>query len=243
MLGRRALLSVCALMVLQAQPPATSEVDRVLDAWEARMKGLTSFTCRFRQEKKVSFMRRPLVSTGTMAFRERRLLWRTETPAPGFLAVDATEVRIYTPEFKLLEIYPLAGARAPGASATAGSGASPSQGASPTWSGAFPGFTGDLAALREPYLPELRPLPAGSKEMRLRFTPRREELKKEVVHVEITLDPQYSITTWRIVRANGDELALSIEEFVANAKVSDADLTFDVPADVKVVRPLAGPAK
>src|SRR5688500_11745535 len=98
---------VFALALAPAQEK--SEVDRVLDAWEARVKSLTSFTCRFEQEKKVSFMRRPLVSTGTMTYRDRKLLWKTETPAPGFLSVDANEVRIYTPEFKTLEIYPLQG--------------------------------------------------------------------------------------------------------------------------------------
>lgn len=250
MVRRRTFLSVCALALLVSGAPAQtppdaasaaaprSEADRVLDAWEARVKGLASFKCRFRQEKKVSFMRRPLVSTGTIAYRDRRLLWVTESPAPGFLALDATEVRIYTPEFKTLEIYPL-GARSPAAPSGAEGG-----GASTALTGAFPGFSGDFTQLRADYSLELLPPPAGSptpsKESGLRLIPRREELKKELTLVDITLDASSTVKAWRMVRANGDELALTVSDFEANAKVSDAELTFETPADVKVVRPLAG---
>jgi outer membrane lipoprotein-sorting protein len=200
------------------------EADRVLDKWEARVKALRSFTCRFRQEKKVSFMRRPLVSSGTMAYRDRRLLWKTEQPSAGFLSVDEKEVRIYTPEFKTLEIVELQGEGAKGQGSTI--------------RGAFPGFTGDFATLREQYQVELLPAPEGAAEgdARLRFTPRSEDLKKEVVAIEVGLDKESIVKSWRIVRANGDELALAISDFVADAKVSDADLTFEVPADAKVTR-------
>jgi len=237
MARRSALLLVClatagAAAGSQAAPaappspaPARSEVDRVLEAWEAEVKSLTSFTCRFRQEKRVNFMRRPLISTGTIAYRDRRLLWKTETPAPGFLSVDGTEVRIYTPEFKTMEIVPLAaGDRGP------------------ALSGAFPGFTGDFSLLRERYSAELLPAEGDATARRLRFVPRREELLREVTAVEVTLDRESRLKAWRIVRADGDELRLAIEEFVAGAEVSDADLAFEVPPDVKIVRPLAPPA-
>jgi outer membrane lipoprotein-sorting protein len=224
----RTSLRSAALAVLLAALGAAGdggEVDRVLEGWEARVKALRSFTCRFRQEKKLSFLRRPLVSTGTIAYRDRRLLWRTETPSPGFLSVDAAEVRIYTPEFKTLEVVPLG----------AGAGGAALQ-------GAFPGFTGDFAQLREQYAAELLPAAAGSRDRTLRFTPRGEELKREIASVDVTLDEALSVEAWRIVRANGDELSLSILDFVPNAEVKDSDLAFEVPADAKVVKPLSKPA-
>ena len=104
--------------------------------------------------------------------------------------------------------------------------------------GAFPGFTGDFRGLRQSYEVELLPPQqgAGEGEVRLRFTPRTDELKKDVASTEVTLDRESMVKAWRIVRANGDELTLTISDFVANAKVSDADLTFEVPAGVKVTR-------
>jgi outer membrane lipoprotein-sorting protein len=245
MAGARAALVLLAALVAPAAPllgqeakPArdepAGEVDRILEAWNAKTKEMKSFTCRFRQEKKVSFMRRPLVSTGAIAYRDRRLLWKTETPSSGFLSVDATEIRIYTPEFKTLEIYALGGATG-GGTTTSGSSSGTSGAA---FGGAFPGFGGDLAQLREPYVAELAPPAAGSeKDKVLKLTPRKEELKKEVVSIEITLDERLMVKAWRIVRTSGDELKLSLSEFVENAKVADADLVFDVPPDVKVVRP------
>ena len=218
---------VFALALAPAQEK--SEVDRVLDAWEARVKSLTSFTCRFEQEKKVSFMRRPLVSTGTMTYRDRKLLWKTETPAPGFLSVDANEVRIYTPEFKTLEIYPLQ-SNTGGAGGTAGA-----------FGGAFPGVTGDLSKLRETYSAKL--LSNDEQGARLEFAPKTDELKKQVVSIEVTLDRASLVKAWRIVRTNGDELSLSIRDFVPDAEVKDADLVFEVPPDTKIVRPAASPKR
>ena len=91
MLRRGSLVVVCALAWLS--PLQTGgEVDRILDAWEAKVHELKSFKCRFRQEKKVSFLRRPLVSTGTIAYRDRHLLWKTESPSEGFLSVDEKEL-------------------------------------------------------------------------------------------------------------------------------------------------------
>jgi outer membrane lipoprotein-sorting protein len=243
--GRGALASL-VLIGLQAAG-ANDDAARALDAWEARVKTLTSFTCRFRQEKKVSFMRRPLVSSGTMAYRDRRLLWKTEKPSPGFLSVDANEVRIYTPEFKTLEIVSLGApseSTPAGAPAAAGDrpAATPTTSAASPMAGAFPGFTGDFRGLRDSYAIDLAPAAEGAEDaakegdVRLRFTPRTDELKNEVTAIEVTLDRDSMVKAWRIARANGDELVLTISDFVANARVTDSELTFDVPADVKVTR-------
>jgi outer membrane lipoprotein-sorting protein len=230
---------VCAIAWLS--PPQTGgEVDRILDAWEAKVRELKSFKCRFRQEKKVSFLRRPLVSTGTIAYRERHLLWKTESPSEGFLSVDEKEVRIFTPEFNTLEVIEL-GAKPPDGNAPPAGGAKSQEAApAPALAGAFPGFTGDLKQVRDIYDVELLPpppnAPAAAKQKRLRLTPRSDALKKEVVAVEITFGETMDVEAWRIVRANGDELALTLQEFQANAKVADAELRFETPADVKVTR-------
>jgi outer membrane lipoprotein-sorting protein len=198
---------------------AASEVDALLDHWQKEVSGIKSFTCKFRQEKKVSFMKRPLVSTGSLKFRERKILWVTDTPSASFLSFDGKEARIYHPEFNTLEIYAMGG------------GASSS-----LMKGGIPGFTGDFSALRQQYLVEILPAGDGDKSHHLRFTPKDDEVKKEIRTIEFVLDPALVIQEWRMVRANGDELRLTISDFAANAKVDEKELQFDVPAGVKITR-------
>jgi outer membrane lipoprotein-sorting protein len=216
----------------KAPPPAAAkgdeaEVAALLDRWQKEMSGLQSFTCKFRQEKRVSFMRRPLVSSGSLKYRDRKLLWVTDAPSASFLSFDGKEARIYHPEFNTLEIYALGGAAggAPG-------GSSPSN----LMKGGFPGFTGDFEGMRRQYSVEVLPVEGGIKDHRLRFAPKDEALKKEVVSIEFLLDEALLIKEWKLVRTNGDELKLAIQDFERNAKVGDADLTFAVPDGVKVVR-------
>jgi outer membrane lipoprotein-sorting protein len=215
------LLALCALLVLprvqERAPDPAPDIDKLLDDWQKKVAELKSFKARFRQEKRVSFMKRPLVSSGTLAYRDRRLLWKTEQPTPSWLALDAHEVRIYTPEFNTLEITPLLG------------GALPAQ-------GGFPGLSGDPAQLRRDYAATLLPGEEKSKDLRVRLVPRTEEMKKQVQQVEVTFSETFEVKAWRLVRANGDELTLTMSDFVANAPVDDKDLTIDVPADVKIVR-------
>lgn len=218
-------------------------VDALLDRWQKQVVALHSFTARFRQEKKVAFMRRPLVSSGHLKYRDRKLLWVTDEPAPSFLSFDGKEARIYHPDFNTLEIYAL-GAGMPGAAA-------PAAGSNQFMKGGFPGFTGDFGALRQLYRVEFLTPPAAADgaakdagkeagkgaaaDVRLRFTPKGDELKKDVQAIEFLLDPAFVVKEWKLVRANGDELRLLLSDFVADAKVEDADLRFDVPAGVKVV--------
>jgi outer membrane lipoprotein-sorting protein len=221
----RVSVVAAALSFVAAAAPQASEVDALLDRWQKEVAGLKSFTCRFRQEKRVSFMRRPLVSTGSLKFRERRILWVTDTPAASFLSFDGKEARIYHPEFNTLEIYELGGATAAGG------------GSSATFmKGGIPGFTGDFAALRQQYAVELLPAAEGDKSHHLRFTPRDADVKKEIATIEFKLDAAFVIEEWRLVRANGDELRLTISDFAANAKVDGKELQFEVPDGVKITR-------
>jgi len=208
---------------VQAAAPAASgsELEALLDRWQKSVAELRSFTCRFRQEKRVSFMRRPLVSSGTLKYLDRKLLWATETPSASLLSFDGKEARIYHPEFQTLEIYALGAA---GGSA-AGFG-----------KGGIPGFTGDFAALRQQYAIEALPVEAESKDHRLRMTPKDDALKKEVVAIEFLLDDALTMKEWKLARTNGDELKFTVTDFVVNAKVDPKELVFDVPAGTKVVR-------
>ena len=234
------------LALLGAGARQASEVDALLDRWQKSVTGIHSFTCRFKQEKKVSFLRRPLLSSGSLKYRDRKILWVTDAPAASFLSFDGKEARIYHPEFNTLEIYDLNGpmngkeaGAAGGAAAAAGSGGNSS---SSFMKGGIPGFTGDFAALRQQYDVAILPAPEGDRSHHLRFTPRDAEVKKEVASIEFKLDEALVIQEWRLVRANGDELHLTISDFAANAKVEEKELQFEVPAGVKIIR-MGGDAK
>src|SRR5262249_6890026 len=163
------LQSVVVTALLGAlQAGGGAELEALLDRWQKSFADLHSFTCRFRQEKRVSFMKRPLVSSGSLKYLDRKLLWVTHAPSASFLSFDGKEARIYHPEFNTLEIYALGGAGAAGGSASG------------FMKGGFPGFTGDFAALRQQYAVEPLPVDAGSHDHRLRMTPKDEALKKEV---------------------------------------------------------------
>jgi outer membrane lipoprotein-sorting protein len=224
-----------SLALLGAGARQTSEVDALLDRWQKSVTGITSFTCRFKQEKKVSFLRRPLVSSGSLKYRDRKILWVTDSPSASFLSFDGKEARIYTPEFNTLEIYDLSG-MGPGAGGAAPASGAGGDSSSSFMKGGMPGFTGDFAALRQQYDVAILPAPQGDKSHHLRFTPRDADLKKEVASIEFKLDEALMIQEWRLVRANGDELHLTISDFVPNAKVEEKELRFEVPAGVKVVR-------
>jgi outer membrane lipoprotein-sorting protein len=244
-----AVVSPLLVQSAAAAAPAPSEVDALLDRWQKEVSALKSFTCKFRQEKKVSFMRRPLVSTGSLKFRERKILWVTDTPAASFLSFDGKEARIYHPEFNTLEIYSMAamggsptppsgsGSSSGGAASSVGGSTSSGGNSSASFmKGGMPGFTGDFAALRQMYDVAILSAAAGERSHHLRFTPKDAEVKKEIATIEFKLDEALVIQEWRLVRANGDELHLTISDFAANAKVDDKELQFDVPTGVKVVR-------
>lgn len=231
-----ALVSLLALAATAAAARQGSEVDALLDRWQKEVAGIKSFTCRFKQEKKVSFMRRPLVSSGSLKYRDRKILWVTDSPSKSFLSFDGKEARIYSPEFNTLEIYSMGGAPDGTTNAPTNGSSGGGNSSSAFMKGGIPGFTGDFAALRQQYDVALLPVPEGDKSHRLKMTPRDADVKKEVASIEFKLDDALMIQEWRLVRANGDELHLTISDFAVNAKVEEKELRFDVPADVKVVR-------
>ena len=216
-------LLVCLLFWVAAPVQDTSPTagdpaaEALLDRWQQAMGELESFRARFRQEKKVSFLRRSLVSEGTIHYRKGRLLWATEKPAPSFLALDEQAIRIYTPEFATLEIYSLEGRK--------------------DLKGAMPGLTFEPAELRKKYDYEvLAKDPEHPEQMRLRFEPKVEALQEQIVAIQVTLDKQGNVRGWTLEEVDGDRLELTLIDFQANVPISDEELTFEVPDDVKVVR-------
>jgi len=211
-------LPVCLLLLWGPTPRSDDVATRtkhVLDRWQEEMEGLRSFECEFRQEKEVSFLRRPLVSTGTIYYRDRRLLWKTVEPAPSYLALDEKSLRIYNPEFNTLEIFSFE----PEARSE----------------GMIPGLTADPRQLREHYHGELLD-GAEDGEFRLRFTPRHRREQSDVAHIEVTLSADYLLRAWTVSEMDGDLVHLTVTAFRPNVPVPDEKLELSVPDDVEIIR-------
>lgn len=217
------VLSVCVSAVLSAEPAAPEEsLDTFLERWAGAMAGLETLEVQFRQEKTMRILRRPLVSTGTIRLRvkDQRLRCTTVDAAGNAeteIAVDKGSLRMLYPSLKRMEVYEL------------GSGTPPPA--------AFPGFGGDIAALKRDY--EIARTNDGARDS-LRLTPRdgRASVRALTLVLE-KLEPRTLIQESK----SGDVVKLSIEKFSRNAALSDAALELKVPAGTVVVKPLGAGAK
>ena len=191
-----------------------------IDALAAKIEDLTA---DYLQQKFTAMLKKPLVSSGTVAVRGAAMLWRTSKPEPSELQIDSREVRIYYPEQKIVEVYQVRQKLGQLA-------------ASP-----LP----RLAVLREHF--DFEPIPVAdlgetddSRFFAVRMTPTEPELREHLEQVRVLLD------AWRglIVRfemrdSDGERTLITFSNTRTNIGLSDADVRLAAPADVKVTRPLA----
>lgn len=76
-----------------------------LQALAERMKDVATMTCSIRQVRKTALVERPLVSSGTMAYRREpgRLVFRLTEPRASEIHMDRTSYQVYRPDEKRLE--------------------------------------------------------------------------------------------------------------------------------------------
>ncbi len=80
------LLFLCPQEVGAATPSALADFLARLDA---RVAGVDSFTCDFRQERHLKLFRKPVVFTGTLTVaRPRKLAWTMVSPVASRLIID-----------------------------------------------------------------------------------------------------------------------------------------------------------
>jgi outer membrane lipoprotein-sorting protein len=193
---------------------------------DARGAAVKDLTAKFQQEKFTPLMKKPLVSSGTIRIKGSAALWNTTAPAPTIMRIDPQELRLYYPEQKVVEVYKVDQRMGPLA-------ASPF----PRLALIKPHFTferGDAKAL----------LPAGadaSKFVAVKLRPINEEMRKHLDEVTVLLEVATGLVTRaQTVDADGDRVVLSFSDMKVNAGLTDQDVALDVPAGVKVVRPLEG---
>src|SRR6476620_10561051 len=99
-----------APLVRAADAPAAKEdpaLVKRLEAIDARAGDVTDLSARFKQEKFTALLKRPLVSSGTVRVKGTNETATTEKPEPAVLCLDATQIKLYYPTQKLMEVYPI----------------------------------------------------------------------------------------------------------------------------------------
>ena len=200
--------------------PVLAEIDR-------RAAGAGDLTARFEERKHTVLLKEPLVSRGVVLMLGSRIRWNTETPHPTVTIIDPHQVRIYYPERGVIEVYE-----------TGTTFHSPPVSPQPR-----------LATLEEHFRIESLDLTAMDERLdrqryvALRLTPRSESLGEHVEEVAVVIDRTTGfLQRAELTDADGDRTVLTFSQIRANTGLTEADLELKVPANVKVVHPLAAEA-
>jgi outer membrane lipoprotein carrier protein len=218
--GWIALAAGLAALVAAAARADGPKLDEILARIEERGREIMDFRARFRQEKTIYVLEKPLVSQGTVLFRRPGALrWETDAPEPSTLVIDETGMKVYLPRLKQLEVYDLPGKEALGA--------------------LMPLFGQSAADLGRMYEVSLG---SGAKdEVILELVPRSERVRRVVARIEValaagTLLPRRLAT----LDANGDAATTTFESVEPNVGLTQADMTLVVPPGTTVKKPLGG---
>ena len=219
-----ALMLGAVLAVAQPKAsPAQTPFEQRLEAIDARAASVQDLTADFQQQKKTPLLKKPLVSKGTVRVKGARTRWDTEQPRKTVMTIDSAELRIYYPEQKTVEVYPVAA----GMSRLA---ASPRP---------------RLGVIREHFAIEevaAKEIDAGAKEgeVGMRLVPREEGLKEHVAQVRVLVDAGGVGRKVEITDADGEVTTMVFTNVRVNTGVKEEGLVLKVPAGTRESRPLSG---
>jgi outer membrane lipoprotein-sorting protein len=193
---------------------------KLIDQAAARIEDLTA---DFEQQKFTPLLKNPMTSVGTVWARRSQMLWNTRAPEPTVLHVDESQVMLFYPKQRTVEIYPLSGQLA------------------------------QLAASPVPRLADLlrhfRFAPASAQDLGVApdpnhevflLTPTDPEIREHLKNVTVLIDAKAGyILEFKSVDADDEITILRFSDVKTNSKFDDARLQLNLPADVKTIRPLA----
>ncbi len=207
----------------ESSPPATREWTKRLEDFDARTVAVQDLTARFEERKHTALLKEPMVSRGRLWIKGSRARWETLEPHRTTLLLDETHVRIYLPDRRVVEVYPMR-------QHLRRIAISPQP---------------RLGALRSHF--EIEPAadtpgglaPADRPILSVRLIPRNVELREYLDSVTIHLDE----STAQVVQAvlidpDGDRTILTFSEIRTNQGLTDGDVTPPLPADTQVIYPL-----
>lgn len=221
-------------------PPAPEGVDPAL--WDtlveidAAMAKVEDMTARFDKLKHTPLLRKPLTSTGRVRIKGDAARWDTDKPHAGTTLMRDGEVRVYQPDEKRLEVYPLD-------KRFDLFGASPM----PRMTAMAERFEIERVEPGEVF-DELAGDGAGDGDaeddrwLALRLTPKDEQIAEHVRAMTFLLDGKAR----RMARlridppSEGSWTEYRFKDVKLNRGVDDAVFELNLPDDVEVVRPLEG---
>jgi outer membrane lipoprotein-sorting protein len=210
----------------QSKPTAPdSELTARLEAIDAKAALVKDLTADFEQKKHTSLLKEPMGSSGRVRLRGSVVRWDTAAPRPSVIRIDEHEIRVYYPEDKTVEIYPV------------------DEQLRRLTASPLP----RLASIREQF--QIRAMPAtdieggaeGPDAVALRLTPKAESLRQHVQEVRVLLDASSGLVSrLEMIDADGDRTAIAFLRPRINTGLQERDVDLSVPAGTKESRPLEG---
>ena len=236
------LVTLCQLLfaatILIAQPspqaqPAPKETKAEapdlktrLDALDKKITAIKDLSAEFEQTKKTVLLKKPLISTGTVKLKGAKTRWETIKPHPTIMTIDASEVRVYYPDQKTVEVYPMQGDLA-------------RLGASP-----LP----RMSTIREQFdIAEIKPADIDAKAtgdlLAISLTPKTEALKEHVSKIRVLIDAATACArSVEITDPDGDLTTIVFKSIKLDSGISDKDVELLTPPGTTISRPLEGGA-
>ncbi len=202
-------------------PHADADLESQLREIDRRNADVRDLTADFEQTRTSVLLKNPLVSKGTVKVKGPRTLWKTTSPRPSTMLIDDSEMRIYYPDQKSMEVYALTDSLR------------------------------RIAATPLPRLDDVRrhfdiarvELPAGTPEhmLGIELSPREPSLRERVQSVRVTIDRRAALAVAvTITDADGERTVLAFSNTRANTGLDDGAVALEVPEGTRVSRPLEG---
>jgi outer membrane lipoprotein-sorting protein len=203
--------------------PASKEFEQQLQAINAHGQAIKDLTADFVQEKQSPLLRKPLVSRGRIAARGDTSLWQTDTPEPTQMTCDPHLLRLYYPNRKVVEEYPITtrlGVLA----------------ASP-----LPGLDVILQNFTvSPDAGDGLQAPSGaSAVVAVRMDPANDDVRRYIDHARVLLDSQRGLVlSFEMVDPDGERTLIRFSNIKTDNGLNVDAVKLQLPADVKIVQPL-----
>lgn len=204
-------------------PPAPSTLAERLEAIDRRAGLIRDLSADFEQRKHTPLLKDPLVSTGRVRVKGPRARWDTDRPHPTVMTLDEREVRLYYPDQKTVEVYPVEGQFA-------------RLTASP-----LPRLDAIRAQFSIEEIANAEMGDAAGEGLALELLPLDDPLAEHVQRIRVLIDPAAAcITRLEMTDPDGERTVIVFRKIRTDTGIPDAELDLAVPTGTRVSRPLEG---
>ena len=208
----------------EASRGSAEDLDARLNTLDARIGAVHALRATFVQQKHTPLLKKPMESSGTVRVKGERTRWDTVEPSPSTMTTDATELRIYFPEQRVVEVYDLAG------DIRELSG-------SPLPKLAAIRASFDLKLLKAS---ELGADDADRSLVAMELVPRVATFEEHITSIRVLLDERIpAVRRIEVVDIDGERTDISFHDIETNPTIEDHEVALEVPAGVRTVHPLS----